>query len=454
MMLMEDKNVDMAVKIARAVGERGGTVYYVGGFVRDRVRREENKDVDIEVHGIYPQELEEILDSLGERISTGESFGIYNLKGYSIDIAMPRKEEKRGAGHRDFDICVDPFLGTYKAAKRRDFTINALMENVLTGEITDHFGGVRDIEEKKIRHIADDTFAEDPLRVLRAAQFAARFGYDVAEETIELCSKMDLSALPKERIMGETEKALLKAEKPSVFFEVLRKMGQLRFWFCELEKTIGVEQNPKFHAEGDVWIHTMMVCDEAAKLREKVQNPLGFMLAAVAHDFGKVLCTETVNGEIHAYRHEILGLPLVESFMNRLTAEKELILYVMNLAEHHMKPNMLAGDNASIKATNKMFDKAVDPEGLICLAIADGLGKRTDAEYVSNDEFFYKRLEIYREYMKRPYVMGRDLIEAGIEPSERFGEYLQYAHKLRLAGVEKESALRQTLAYIRNWNLH
>ncbi len=453
-MFMEDKNVEMAVKIAKAVEEKGGAVYYVGGFVRDRVRKKENKDVDIEVHGIYPRELEEILDSLGERIAIGESFGIYNLKGYSIDIAMPRKEEKRGLGHRDFDICVDPFLGTYKAAKRRDFTMNALMENVLTGEIIDHFGGVHDIEEKTIRHIDDVTFAEDPLRVLRAAQFAARFGYDVAEETIALCSKMDLSALPKERIMGETEKALLKSEKPSVFFEVLRKMGQLKDWFCELEKTIGVEQNPKYHPEGDVWVHTMMVCDEAAKLREKAQNPLGFMLAAAAHDFGKVVCTETVNGELHAYRHEILGLPLVESFMNRLTAEKDLIQYVMNLVEHHMKPNRAANDKSKIKTTNKMFDQSVDPEGMIWLAVADGLGTKTEDAYVPCDDFLHERLEIYREYMARPYVMGRDLIEVGIAPSKRFTEYLQYAHKLRLAGVEKESALRQTLAYIRKLNLH
>jgi tRNA nucleotidyltransferase (CCA-adding enzyme) len=446
---MSDKNIDMAVKLAALVSEQGGTAYYVGGYVRDKIRRMENKDIDIEVHGIYPRQLESILNSLGERISIGESFGIYNLKGYSIDIAMPRKEDNRGDGHKDFDICVDPFIGTYKAALRRDFTFNALLKNILTGEIIDHFGGVEDLQNGIIRHINDSTFAEDPLRVLRAAQFAARFNYTIADETVELCRQMDLSSLSKERVIGELEKALLKSDKPSVFFKALRQMNQLSVWFPELEQTIGIKQNPKHHAEGDVWTHTMMVCDAAVRYRDKVKNPLGFMISTITHDFGKALCTEIINGELHAYNHETIGLPLVKSFMTRLTAEKALIEYVMNLSEYHMKPNILAANNSSIKATNKLFDQSVDPEALVYLAVFDGLGSIKSHEYISHDDFLMKRLAIFKEYMSRPYVMGRDLIAAGVSPSERFSEYLEYAHKLRLAGVEKDSALRQTLALAR-----
>lgn len=446
---MTDKNIDMSVKIASLVSEQGGTAYFVGGYVRDKIRHKNNKDIDIEIHGIYPHQLEAILDSLGERISIGESFGIYNLKGYSLDIAMPRKEDNRGVGHKDFEICVDPFIGTYKAAQRRDFTFNALLEDIMTGKIIDHFGGVEELNNGIIRHINDETFIEDPLRVLRAAQFAARFNFTVAEETIDLCRQMDLSSLSRERIFGEMEKAMLKSDMPSVFFESLRQMNQLSVWFPELEQTIGVKQNPKHHAEGDVWTHTMMVADVAVEYRDKVTNPLGFMISTITHDFGKALCTELVNGEIHAYNHETVGLPLVETFMLRLTTEKSLIEYVMNLSEFHMKPNMLAADNSSIKATNKMFDQSVDPEALIYLAVSDGLGKTAPREYISYDDFFKKRLEIFKEYMSRPYVMGRDLIAAGMLPSERFSEYLEYAHKLRLAGVEKENALRQTLAYAR-----
>ena len=185
---------EMARRVAEQVARRGGRTFYVGGFVRDALLQRDNKDVDIEVHGITPACLKEILDSLGQRLTIGESFGIFNLKGYDLDIAMPRKEEARGSGHRDFDIFVDPFIGTEAACRRRDFTFNALMQDVLTGEIVDHFGGAEDLEKGILRHVNDVSFAEDPLRVLRAAQFAARFEFTVAEETVALCSRMQLSA--------------------------------------------------------------------------------------------------------------------------------------------------------------------------------------------------------------------------------------------------------------------
>lgn len=446
---MKLSDMEMAGKIAEAVAKIGGCAYFVGGYVRDLLSGTFSKDIDIEIHGLTPDELKSVLDSLGQRMDIGESFGIFGLKGYSLDIAMPRRETCRGNGHRDFDIFVDPHIGTLGAARRRDFTVNAMMQNVLTGEIIDHFGGKDDLKGGIIRHVDDNSFAEDPLRVLRGAQFAARFEFKVAEETLELCRSMNLSALAKERIMGELEKALLKAERPSIFFEVLRQMGQLSVWFPELEALIGVEQNPKYHSEGDVWVHTMMVLDQAAKLKSYASDPLAFMLSALTHDFGKAVCTEVINGEIHSYAHEVEGLPLVKSFMHRLTNEVALIKYTLNMAEYHMKPNVLAAVNASVKSTNKMLDSSVDPAGLICLAIADGLGKISPLEYVSHNDFFEERYNIYREYMSRPYVTGGDLIAAGLKPGKDFSEYLAYAHKLRLAGVEKESALKQTLALAR-----
>ena len=176
-------DLEMAKTIARRVAEAGGRAYYVGGFVRDGLLGQENKDVDMEVHGISHDALAAILDSLGQRITIGESFGIFNLKGYSVDIAMPRKEAARGQGHRDFDIFVDPFIGIEGAARRRDFTINAMMQDVLTGEILDPFGGREDLSKQILRHVDDTSFGEDPLRVLRGAQFAARFQCTVAPET-------------------------------------------------------------------------------------------------------------------------------------------------------------------------------------------------------------------------------------------------------------------------------
>ena len=206
-----DKNLEMAKKIASEVERAGGRAYFVGGCVRDALLGRENKDIDIEVHRVPVETLEGILDALGERISMGASFGVLGLRHYDLDIAMPRAETATGFGHKDFAVSVDPFLGEEKAASRRDFTINALMRDVLTGEILDFFGGRGDLARGLIRHVNDRSFGEDPLRVFRGAQFAARFGFEVTPETRALCETMRVDALAGERVMGELEKALLKA---------------------------------------------------------------------------------------------------------------------------------------------------------------------------------------------------------------------------------------------------
>lgn len=445
--MSENKNSRMAKRIATLVSQAGGRTFYVGGYVRDKWMGIENKDIDIEVHGISPEKLGRILDEVGERLEMGASFGVFGLRGYDLDIAMPRKEEAIGRGHKDFAVFVDPFLGTKKAAMRRDFTMNAMMEDVLTGELVDHFGGMDDLEKGVLRHVNTKTFVEDPLRVLRAAQFASRFEFVVADETIELSKTMDLSYLACERIYAELEKALLKAKRPSIFFEEMRKMGQLTVWFREVEQLIGVEQSKEHHPEGDVWNHTMLVLDEAAKLREGASNPVGFMFTAICHDFGKILTTREIDGKIHAYGHEVEGLSLVKEFLTRITNEVKLRKYVLNMVELHMRPNIMAAQNAKIKSTNKMFDLSVDPEGLVLFSIADHMGRTGKTRDEKTESFLRERLVIFYETMEKPYVMGCDLVKAGLKPSPKFHEILEYSHKLRLARVDKENALRQTLNY-------
>ena len=436
-----------AKRIAEEVGRLGGQTFYVGGFVRDKMLGIENKDVDIEVHGITPDALYEILSAAGEPLAYGKSFGVFSLRGEDIDIAMPRHEKATGKGHRDFEIDVDPFIGTYEAARRRDFAINALMEDVLTGEIVDHFGGLDDLEKGVIRHIDDETFIEDPLRVLRGAQFAARFGFSIADDTKDLCRGIDLSTLSKERIEEELKKALLKADKPSIFFEALREMDQLDAWFPELKQLIGLEQDPVYHPEGDVWVHTMEVVDRAARYRDRVSDPYCFMLLALTHDLGKIVTTEFIKGRIHAYEHEKKGLPLVESFIKRLTNEKHVIDYVTNMVPLHMRPNVAAYSKPALKSTNRMFDEAADPQDLIWFAEADRPVMAGSDIFSGGSDFLFERLRAYEETMSRPYVMGRDLIEAGLEPGEDFTEILAYAHKLRLAGIDKDAAMKQVLSY-------
>ena len=455
---MQDQNIIMAEQIAAAVQQAGGRAYYVGGFVRDRLLGVENKDVDLEVHGVTPQQLETILDGFGERQTVGKSFGVMGLHHYGLDISMPRAETSTGRGHKDFYAFVDPFLGEQKAALRRDFTMNALMQDVLTHEILDFFGGRADLANGVIRHVNDNTYQEDPLRVFRAAQFAARFGFAVAKETTDLSSRIPLDGLPDERVLGELQKALLKAKRPSVFFEELRNMRQLAVWFPEAAALIGVPQNPAFHPEGDVWAHTMQVLDESAALRAQSKRPFRFMLAALCHDFGKPVTTQEVDGVLHAYGHEIKGLPPVESFLARLTNERELIRYVLRMTELHMQPNRNADAGAGVKSFMRLFGKTDWPEDLLLLAKADYLGRfRTDAQreallrdYESTEQTLHKMLSVYRERMSRPYVMGRDLLRLGVQPGPALGEVLAYVHKLRLAGVPKEEQLKHALALARH----
>ena len=260
--------------------------------------------------------------------------------------------------------------------------------------------------------------------------------------------RMDLTALPKERIFGEMEKALEKAARPSIFFAQLRAMNQLNDWFPELEALIGVPQDPFHHPEGDVWNHTMQVLDSAATLRKDSSDHIPFMLSALVHDLGKAVTTTCDDGHIHAYGHETKGLPLAETFLKRISAERRLMKYVLNMTQLHMRPNMMAAQNAGKKSMMHLFDESVCPEDLLLLAKADRMGRVSPEEYAPTETFLREQLAAYHELMARPFVQGRDLMEAGITPGPDFTEALDYAHKLRLAGIDKESALRQTIAYL------
>ncbi len=435
-------DLSKAYEIAQKAAASGGRAYFVGGYVRDKLLGIENKDIDIEIHSLSPRCVREILSQSGELLEMGESFGIFSLKGCNIDVALPRKEKLTGKGHRDFDINVDPFIGTEKAAARRDFTINALMEDVLTGEITDHYGGREDLRRGILRHVNDDAFSEDPLRVLRLAQFSARFGFSVAEKTKELCRKTDLSYLSRERVEGELNKALLKADKPSVFFEVLRSVGALKVHFSEIGMLSGIPQDPVFHPEGDVWEHTMKVLDAGALYRDRLLNPRYFMLSCLCHDLGKISTTEITNGRIHSYNHESAGLEAAGRFLQRFTNESQLIKYVLNMVLLHMKPYVMVKAGSSVKSMNKLFDDSIDPKALIYLSSCDNYGRHYETEKI-----LFEKYEIYKEYMARPFVQGKDLTAAGLVPDKSFSQLLAFSHKLRLAGVDKQSALKQTLSY-------
>lgn len=210
----------------KALSEKGAKTYYVGGYVRDMILGKENKDIDIEIHYITKEEFLDTCKDFSLDIKLcGQAFGVYKavIDGQDIDFSFPRTEKLIGTKHTDFEIAVDPFIGEEKASQRRDFTINALMMDTQDGTILDFHKGMKDLEDKIIRHTSDK-FSEDALRVYRAAQFASRFGFTVAPETLELCKKIDVTHLPQERIQEETYKAFTKGT-PSIYFDILKSVG-------------------------------------------------------------------------------------------------------------------------------------------------------------------------------------------------------------------------------------
>lgn len=451
-------NYSMAIQIAKKVKEVGGIAYFVGGYVRDSILDIPNKDIDIEIHGIKPEILKNILSELGDIQTIGNAFGIYNLKGYDLDIALPRKERCIGTGHKDFEVYVDPYIGTHAAARRRDFTINALMKNILTGEIVDEFNGLNDLKNHIIRHVDSSTFREDSLRVLRACQFAARFNFKIASETINLCKTMDLSTMPKERIARELSKALLKAKKPSVFFNSLYECEQTK-WFKEVYTLKGIKQDSEYHPEGDVYMHTMSVLDQAGGLFPTgIDNPdryLPFMLSALCHDFGKVNTTEiNSKGRLCALNHEITGIPIANDFLGRIYNNKGFIKYVDNMIKYHMKAHSCFNNRSKTKTTNLMFDKLLYPKDFILLVYADSTGH--DLDNLDNRQFnmFLEKAmtesgfltDRYLDYGKRiseSHITAEDLINIGLKPSPLFKIILDKAWDMHLKGIKKEHVLKQ-----------
>ena len=236
--------------------------------------------------------------------------------------------------------------------------------------------------------------------------------------------------------MNEMFAALLTWERPSDFFTSCPPSA-------ELAALIGLEQDPVFHPEGDVWTHTMLVVDKAAGLRDQAENPLGFMLAALCHDLGKASTTERVGERIHAYGHEEAGIVPAREFLSRFSVEQETEDYVLNMILLHMKPNLMAAQRSGLKAMCRLFDRSVSPNDLLLLAKCDhGVG-----DYAETACWLWTQYDLFQARMAMPYVTKQDLIGSGF--AEHLSEGLEYAHKLRLAGVEKDSALKQTAAFLR-----
>jgi tRNA nucleotidyltransferase (CCA-adding enzyme) len=430
-----------ARRVAAAVRDAGGRALCVGGFVRDRLLQRASKDLDVEVFGIAQDALLPLLRSLGRVEPVGQAFPVYKLG--AIDVALPRRESKTGRGHKGFTVQGDPSMPFEAAARRRDFTINAIGWDPLTDDYLDPFHGRKDLELRVLRVVDPGSFADDSLRVLRALQFAARFELAIDPDTARICAAIPLDDLPAERIWGEFEKLLLHAARPSIGFALARELGVIRQLLPEMEPLYDCPQDPEWHPEGDVWIHTLMVIDQARALNaDLARAPLAtVMLGAICHDLGKPPTTAVIDGRIKSPNHEALGVEPATKILDRFNINTmdgfDVRAQVLGLVAEHLRPMAFykARETVTDGAFRRLAQK-VDLELLVRFARADCTG-RTGAFDCSGIEWFLERAQALgvEHRPPPPLLLGRHLIELGVAPGPRMGEILRAIYELQLDNV-------------------
>jgi tRNA nucleotidyltransferase (CCA-adding enzyme) len=476
----------LVLGICKAVRDAGGRAILVGGSVRDLLLDLDSKDFDIEVYALSPARLREVLEAIAQVNTVGEQFAVYklalprhgdnqagcqldlafgaddaggaqpdppiqasyqqrgNFVGITeIDVSIPRRESKSGSGHRGFLIAGDPSMSFEEAARRRDFTVNAIGYDPLSKETIDPVGGVEDLKRRLLRAVSAETFGEDSLRVLRAMQLAARFEMTIEDRTVELCRSIDLLDLPRERVWGEFEKLLIGARKPSIGLQVALDLLILDKLFPAIRALMGCPQNPQIHPEGDVFTHTKLVIDQAAPLAQSLPKPkrIAVMLGTLLHDLGKPLTTGEVEGKISNLDHDEAGVEPAKSVLDTLGLYTldgyNVRAQVLSLVREHLRPGQLYKDSAhASEGTFRRLARRVDIELLYLAAKADALGRGPSSSAAAEEWFIERAKEIGVEHgPPPPLLQGRHLIEAGFEPGPRMGNTLREIYELQLDGT-------------------
>ena len=425
--------------IFESIRKAGGRAFIVGGFVRDLVLGIDSLDYDVEVYGLDVESLQDLLSKSCEVVLVGKAFGVLKVKGLDTDFSLPRKDSKVGKGHRGISVETDPDLSFPDAARRRDFTINSMGLDPLTGEILDPFEGRRDLKNRVLRVTDSITFPEDPLRPLRAVQFLSRFDLTpddtLTSLTRSMVSRGELQELAGERVFDEFSKLLLKGEIPSKGLHFMKESGLLEM-FPEMGSMVGCEQDPEWHPEGDVWVHTLMVLDVATTFRTgDPEEDLTLMLGALCHDFGKPATTEKIDGRWRSLDHESAGEDPTRIFLKRFKGVPERIVEsVVALVKTHLTPahwqKGSAGPGAYRRLARKLESAGTSLEMLEKVARSDHFGRTTpDAlarQFPAGDSFLenVRELKIEKEAPK-DVVLGRHLIAHGFTPGPEFGGILQ-----------------------------
>ena len=438
-------------QLLAALQRAGGRPYLVGGAVRDALLGLPLEDWDVEVFGLPAERLEGVLASAGRLDAVGQSFRVYKLSGVdgvagALDVSLPRRDSKVGPGHRGIGVSGDPSLSVEEAARRRDFTINAMLFDPATGELVDPWGGRADLEARRLRAVDAATFGDDPLRALRALQLAARFELQVDGATARLCASMPLRELPADRVFGEIEKLLLKARRPSLGLALAREWGMLEAVAPELVPMAATPQDPEWHPEGDVWTHTLQVVDEARALLEGLEDDrprqLAVMLGALCHDLGKPATTRFEEGRFRSRGHEEAGLPPTTGLLERWNVFTrqgyDVRAQVLALVAQHLKPGQLYDDRERVSdGAIRRLARKCEPDLLYRVARADCLGRRPGRFEPVAMEWFLERVKALDVAVRppEPLLRGRDLLELGLEPGPLMGEVLRTVYEKQLDGT-------------------
>jgi tRNA nucleotidyltransferase (CCA-adding enzyme) len=434
-------------QIEQLIRRAGGRTWLVGGCLRDLVLGRQPRDLDLEIFGLPPGQLHALLTEHFSVQFVGKAFGVFKLQGLPVDISIPSRMFTDNASVSGLLRQSDPDMDIDEALARRDFTMNAMAWDPDTLELRDPFNGRADLDARVLRH-ASDRFREDPLRVLRGMQLAARFELTVAPETITLCRTLTQDGQPNERLWEEWKKLLLQGVKPSLGLQLLNDCGWLRF-YPELAALQGCEQDPVWHPEGDVWTHTLHCLDAFAT--ERTGNPdddlvVGF--GVLCHDFGKPATTKNEFGHITSRGHEPEGEAPTRRFLERLTNQEDLINEVIPLVLYHLRPRAFYDAKASDSLVRRLARQVRRIDRLVRVARADHAGRPPKPfDGFPAGEWLLNRARhlAVENQAPSPIVMGRHLLELGVPPGPEIGRLLDECYEAQLDGLF--SSLDEGLAY-------
>lgn len=439
--------------IVERLDQSKGRALLVGGAVRDLLLENPAKDIDIEVHGISINQLEQILKEFGHVRLVGKAFGVLRIDGLDVDWSIPRTD----SSGRKPKVEFDPHMPLEQALRRRDLTINAMAVDMVTKELQDPFNGLRDLEAGVLRVPDKQLFIEDPLRYFRVMQFIGRLQMKPDKELYELGKTMNLSGISQERIVDEFAKLCIKGTKPSLGIQWLHDTDRLKTILPEIYNTIGIEQDPEWHPEGDVYEHSKQAMDAAVNFEyESDEDKLTMVLASLCHDVGKVVATQAIDGRIRSLGHDVKGVPIAATFLDRVINTQKIKDTILKLVRHHMIPVAFVKNNAKAPAYKRLAKKLAPEtniQELTRLAYCDKSGRNPDRQApfeVCPEELIEEFLEQAKKYgvdqtFEPPVLMGKDLL-GQVKPGPELGKLLQKAYRIQIEeGMTDKDELKKRL---------